>query len=152
MIVTRPIIASEFKDTDQWGTPGHIYKPLNSLFQFNLDPCCTEENFKCEKYFTEKENGLIQTWGGYSVFVNPPYSRGNIDKWVAKCSEESKLANVIALLPVSTSADWFQKYCIGQTLYFVDKRIRFVGAKWVSPFSSVIVHFNSKNVVLSWKQ
>lgn len=127
---------------DLWGTPWPLYRKLHNKHHFTLDPCCTEETAQCEKYYTPETNGLIQSWKGESVYVNPPYSRGNIDKWVFKCFQESEGANIVALLPVSTSADWFQKYCLKQTKYWINKRVRFKNAPHTAPFSSVIIHFN----------
>lgn len=75
--------------TDLWSTPQYFFDELNKEFNFNLDPCCTKENAKCKKYFTEKENGLKQNWGGHTVFCNPPYGR-EIKKWVKKAYEEGK--------------------------------------------------------------
>ena len=51
-------------NSDEWATPQQIYDELNTEFNFNLDPCCTEKNHKCEKYFTIEDNGLLQNWGG----------------------------------------------------------------------------------------
>lgn len=146
------IYAPQVDNKDLWGTPMPLFTKLDEKFIFSLDPCCTVEAAKCSLYYTPAENGLIQSWSGQSVFVNPPYSRGNIDKWVEKCFAESKHALVVALLPVSTSADWWHKYCIDQTKYWVNKRIRFEGARWTAPFSSVIIHFNHIDQSFSFNQ
>lgn len=64
------------KDTT-WSTPMEFYEKLNAEFNFKLDPCCNEATAKCENYFTESDNGLIQDWSKYrTVFMNPPYGRG----------------------------------------------------------------------------
>lgn len=153
MIITKHMTdAKPTADKDLWATPPHIFDQLNEKFHFTLDPCATKETAKCKWFFTPKENGLIQSWNGAIVFCNPHYSRGNIDEWVKKCYNNRKHQTVVALLPVSTSADWFQKYCIGQTKYWVDKRIRFVNAPFTAPFSSVIIHFNNIDQSLSFKQ
>ena len=55
--------------TVEWETPQKLFDELNQEFHFNLDPCCTEKNAKCEKYFTKLENGLNQDWQGYRVFL-----------------------------------------------------------------------------------
>ena len=47
-----------------WATPQDFYDKLDSEFHFTLDPCADESNHKCDKYFTEKENGLEQCRGG----------------------------------------------------------------------------------------
>lgn len=49
---------------DLWETPQKFFDELNNEFHFTLDACATTENAKCEKYFTEKDNALIQDWGG----------------------------------------------------------------------------------------
>lgn len=50
--------------TDEWYTPTAFYEELDSEFHFNLDPCATDENHKCEHYFTREIDGLSQKWGG----------------------------------------------------------------------------------------
>lgn len=51
------------RKSDEWTTPHDIYEELNAEFHFNLDPCATDENHKCDRYFTLKEDGLKQNWG-----------------------------------------------------------------------------------------
>lgn len=72
--------------TDQWATPQAFFDALNNEFHFTLDPCADDKNHKCDKYFTEKENGLAQDWCGESVFCNPPYGR-EIGLWVKKAHD-----------------------------------------------------------------
>jgi phage N-6-adenine-methyltransferase len=126
---------------DLWRTPSKIYNPLHEEFKFTLDPCCLPESALCDKYYTPKENGLIQSWSGEVAFCNPPYSRGNIDKWVEKFYRESREgALVVSLLPVSSSSNWWHKWVWKKAsdLRFIKGRIRFVGAPFTAPFSSVL--------------
>lgn len=51
-------------NTDEWYTPLDFFKALDREFHFNLDPCATDENHKCDKYFTREIDGLSQKWGG----------------------------------------------------------------------------------------
>lgn len=48
----------------EWETPQDFFDDLNNEFNFNLDVASTDENAKCEKHFTEKEDGLKCSWGG----------------------------------------------------------------------------------------
>ena len=64
-----------------WSTPQDFFDKLNEEFHFTLDPCADDLNHKCEKYYTEQQNGLNQDWSGESVFCNPPYGR-DVPKWV----------------------------------------------------------------------
>ena len=50
--------------TDEWATPQSLFDELNNEFCFDLDPCATEENHKCAKYYTQADNGLNMAWGG----------------------------------------------------------------------------------------
>lgn len=50
-----------------WETPQNLFDELNREFNFDLDPCATHENAKCERYFTLADNGLTQNWGGKCV-------------------------------------------------------------------------------------
>ena len=70
---------------DDWETPQEFFDKLNTKYHFTLDPCSSDTNAKCPKYYTEQDNGLKQDWGGEVVFCNPPYSRkGGQDLWVKK--------------------------------------------------------------------
>lgn len=72
--------------TDMWATPQDFFDTLNKEFSFTLDPCASKENAKCEKFFTEEQDGIKQNWDGERVFCNPPYGR-KIGEWVKKSSE-----------------------------------------------------------------
>ena len=50
--------------TEEWGTPQDLFDKLNDEFGFTLDPCASKDNHKCNKYFTIKDDGLNQSWGG----------------------------------------------------------------------------------------
>ena len=50
--------------TDKWETPQDLFDRLNQIFCFNLDACADETNHKCDRYFTEAQDGLSQSWGG----------------------------------------------------------------------------------------
>jgi phage N-6-adenine-methyltransferase len=132
---------------DMWRTPDEIFKPLHDEFRFTLDPCCEIGTSKCLQFFTPDDDGLKQHWAFQRVFCNPPYSRGNIDKWVEKCYYESEFngALVVALLPVSTSSKWFHNYIWKVAdIRFIKGRVKFVGAESTAPFSSMIVIWHPK--------
>ena len=47
-------------NSDEWETPIDLFNILNKEFQFNLDPCATDENHKCNKYYTKEEINEIK--------------------------------------------------------------------------------------------
>ena len=51
-------------NSDEWETPAGLFKMLDTEFHFDLDPCATVENRKCQTYFTKDDNGLNRSWGG----------------------------------------------------------------------------------------
>ena len=57
----KALISSE---SDEWATPQDLFDELDAEFNFNLDPCATEQNAKCEKFYTLQDNGLSHSWGG----------------------------------------------------------------------------------------
>lgn len=131
--------------SDNWATPDDFYKKLNDEFNFNLDPCATDENHKCELYYTKDDDGLSQKWGGYRVFCNPPYGRG-IGKWVEKAYKEAQQEDtlVVMLLPARTDTRWFHEYIYNKTeIRFIKGRIKFGGCKNNAPFPCMIVIFRS---------
>ena len=85
--------------SNEWETPQDFYNKLNKKYNFTLDPCCTHDNYKCEKYYTFEEDGLSKSWAKETVFINPPY--GNIGDWVKKACEEytQNGATVVMLIP-----------------------------------------------------
>jgi phage N-6-adenine-methyltransferase len=133
-----------------WQTPKYIFDYFNDMYQFDLDPCASQENALCDKFYTEADNGLTKSWANHTVFMNPPYGQGVIDKWVEKAFREvlDWNATVVCLLPSRTDTDWFWNYCVEGQVYFLNKRIKFIpenGSKIKkrssAPFPSMIVIF-----------
>lgn len=55
--------------SNEWATPQDLFDSLDGIHHFTLDPASTDENAKCEKHFTEREDGLSQSWGGTPCFA-----------------------------------------------------------------------------------
>lgn len=134
-------------NTPEWATPQKFFNDLNAEFSFTLDPCSTHENAKCEKHFTKEDDGLSRSWGGYRVFCNPPYGR-ELPKWVKKCYEESRHADVVMLIPARTDTRWFHDYIYGKAeIRFIKGRLKFGNAKQSAPFPSMVVIFRASQGV-----
>lgn len=58
-------------NSNEWATPQSLFNKLDQEFHFNLDPCSTHQNAKCEKHFTIDEDGLTQDWGGVQRICEP---------------------------------------------------------------------------------
>ena len=134
--------AAMTSEKDDWETPQALFDELDAVHHFTLDPCSTHENAKCEKHYTIEEDGLAQSWAGETVFCNPPYGR-NIGEWVRKCSEESKHAKIVMLIPARTDTAYFHDYIYHKAhVRFIRGRLKFErgGAALNSaPFPSMLV-------------
>ena len=136
--------------TNEWYTPKHIFDDLDAEFGFTLDPCCTRQSAKCDKFFTIEDDGLKQDWSDDVVFVNPPYGR-QIKHWVRKSFLESqKGSKVVMLIPARTDTSYWHDYIFGKSeVRFMRGRINFeredgtIGDR--APFPTAIVIFNSES-------
>ena len=131
--------------TDMWETPQDFFDALVQEFHFTLDVCATPENAKCERYYTQKDDGLSQPWNGV-VWCNPPYGR-EIGRWVLAGSIASvaQRTTVVMLLPARTDTKWFHDYILGKAeIRFVRGRLKFGGSKNSAPFPSMVVIFRWK--------
>lgn len=130
-------------DNTVWETPKDLFRELDKEFSFTLDPCCNEENKKCNKYYTEEDNGLIQDWSNDIVFMNPPYGK-TISLWVGKAYHESlNGSKVVALLPARTDTRWFHNYVLGKAeIRFIKGRLKFGNSTNSAPFPSMVVVWN----------
>lgn len=139
-------------NTSDWETPPELFAALDKVFKFTLDPCATKENALCNKFYTKKENGLLQNWEGERVFLNPPYGR-ELDKWVAKAHNEwlAGIELVVILLAARTDTKRWHK-CIfprATAICFMKKRVKFLlkGKEQGSPtFPSALVVFGDKKL------
>lgn len=130
--------------TAEWGTPQWLFDQLDAEFHFDLDPCCTTENAKCERFFTLADDGLAQLWTG-RVFMNPPYGRG-IDQWMRKAWETWKEGHlVVCLVPARTDTAWWHDYAAKGQVRFLRGRLTFDGHAEKghnAPFPSAVVVFD----------
>ena len=129
-----------------WETPQDLYEELDKEFNFNLDPCSSDSNHKCDKYFTIEDNGLEQDWQGHNVFVNPPYGR-QIKHWVEKSYNEGQKPNttVVMLIPARTDTRYFHDYIYHKAeIRFIKGRLKFSNSKNSAPFPSMIVIFKKE--------
>lgn len=126
--------------TEMWSTPQEFFDKYNELYNFETDVCASSENAKCEKYFTEEDNGLEQDWEG-SCWMNPPYGR-TIKSWMKKAYESSlNGATVVCLVPSRTDTVWWHDYAIKGDIEFIKGRLKFGGHKNPAPFPSAVVVF-----------
>jgi phage N-6-adenine-methyltransferase len=155
--------------TSEHATPQVLWDRLNKKFRFTIDVAATAENAKCARFYTKEDSGLLASWAGETVWMNPPYGEpeypchktnckkkrcrergfcvyeyvpGVID-WVRKAHEERHEAIIVALLPSRTDAVWFQQYVLPYVTKdsFLPGRLKFGDSKNSAPFPSCVVVF-----------
>ena len=128
--------------SEEWETPPHVFRPLHSEFNFQVDVCATSENAKCKVFFDKSVSGLDREWSPFRCWMNPPYG-SKISNWVKKAFQESQRgALVVSLLPARTDTQWWHSWVMkAAEIRFVAGRIAFGGGKQSAPFPSCIAIF-----------
>jgi phage N-6-adenine-methyltransferase len=107
-------------DSDEWYTPWHIIDRVQIFYNemYWCDVCSTKElneSIKASAYITKQENALspLTTWHHQGIWMNPPYSRGLIgkfvDRFIEECTNNHSIEHAIILVNSSTETKWFQQ-------------------------------------------
>lgn len=135
--------------SDEWPTPLSFFQLLDKEFRFTLDPCATARNAKCRLFFTRREDGLAQPWGGHRVFCNPPYGR-LMRQWAEKCYRSAQAGALVVLLAhARTDTRWFHDWVYGKAseIRFVRGRLRFGDGSQSAPFPSLVAVYRPGQIV-----
>lgn len=132
--------------TDEWYTPKYI---IESLGEFDTDPCVSMQPLynTAKIMYNKQDDGLSKKWQG-RVWLNPPYSRPLIEKFVNRMS---KHGNGIALLFNRCDSKMFQDviFKTATAILFLKGRIKFLkqdGSTAGSPScGSVLIAFGDDN-------
>jgi len=133
---------------DEWATPQDLFDKLNKEFGFYTDLCANKDNNKCDLYTTDVEKYVsdsvtANTTGiSHTYWMNPPYSRGNIDMCMEQAYKLSTRGHtVVCLVRCDPSTQWFQKHVDGVAaeVRMLDSRVRFVGASSAYNFPCCVV-------------
>lgn len=124
---------------DDWATPPDLFATLDTEFHFTLDAAASPTNTKVASFYSTADDGLAQPWNG-TVWVNPPYGKGIIDRWVNKAIQSAAQgATVVMLVPARPGSRWFtQLIHHADEIRFLNRRVTFVGAADPAPFPSAI--------------
>lgn len=119
-------------DQNDWRTPRkYLDAARKVLGGIDVDPASGAEankTVKAKKFYTEKDNGLKQSWKG-TVWLNPPYggeARAFVDRLVSEYQVGNVTAAVLLLNSHGTETKWFQQL-FDYPICFVTGRINFGG-------------------------
>lgn len=83
---------------DSWDSYDYLKSNMNLMLS-TIRMHCHKTNHPLDCKYHDREN--------LSVFINPPYSRGQVAKFIAKAWEDAKLFRVVMLLKADMSTNWF---------------------------------------------
>lgn len=128
---------------DEWATPTQIIQLAHQVLgHIELDPATSaaaQQRVNAQRCYTA--NGLVRPWKAETLWLNPPYVRGEIGKWVNKWVQCEFNAGLL-LVPARTDAKWFQPLW-GLPMCFITGRLKFGNSANSAPFPSVIVYHGS---------
>lgn len=95
-----------------YATPADFMVAVEKRFgPIDFDLAASLENAKAPRFYTERDNSLIQGWHKSKglLWLNPPFN--DIAPWARKCAKESALgAAILFLTPASIGSEWFANF------------------------------------------
>ncbi|MDN2582369.1 DNA N-6-adenine-methyltransferase [Aquibium sp. ELW1220] len=123
---------TRFTGNDEWYTPARYVEMAREVMgQIDVDPASNEhaqKTVKAATFYTAETNGLDKEWHG-RVWMNPPYSRALIGRFIGKLLAEyeaGRTTEAIVLTNNSTDTAWFHAMTGEASVCFPRGRIRFV--------------------------
>ena len=139
-------------DKNEWETPDELFNLYHEMYQFEIDAAANSVNHKLPKWFGPgapfgQEDALTICWRDFGKYfwLNPPYGRGLLSKFLNKAVSEYQNcgAKVVLLLPVDTSTNWWHTYVEPFNregrVEFIEGRIVFKGATGTPRFASCVM-------------
>lgn len=99
-------------DEESYTPPQFIESARRVMGQIDLDPASNDmaqETVQAGEYFTEEDNGLLQSWYG-NVWMNPPYTARVINEFIGKLRmhyDDGDIQQAIVLTNNNTDTSWF---------------------------------------------
>lgn len=114
---------------NEWYTPAEYIEAARRVMGgIDLDPAScaiANEVVRADKFFSLEEDGLKKDWSG-RIWLNPPYSRELIGKFVDKLLA-SDFEAAIVLTDAATETSWFSKLAQkAAVICFATRRIKFL--------------------------
>ena len=143
---------------NEWETPEWLFQPIAHQYGLTFDACASAENYKLPNYFTKEQDALTIDWYETAVkndlpprfWMNPPYSTGMQDAFLAKARAEAKRGCLVVALIVAdlSTGYWNQHVMKANEIWAVNKRIAFGGSTSAARFSNAVAIYLPKVEVL----
>ena len=143
---------------NSWRTDPEVFNALDIEFNFQMDAAASDENHLVPKYLTKEDDALNADWYtelswsslgddrkiNYTVWVNPPYGRGMIEKFMQKAIEQKhKGVTTVMLVPATLDAQWLPVNDISEIRIITGGRLSFY-----HPINNKKVNGNTKGSML----
>lgn len=142
------LISSDLSDDmkNSWSTDQRIFDAMDREFNFDLDAAASDSNHKCGGYLTIEDDALRVDWSNLlsfkkplndtvkNVWINPPYGRGMIKKFMNKCIEQKeKGVTSVMLVPATLDAQWLPIQDISEIRIITGGRLTFIHPETCKP-------------------
>lgn len=127
--------AADGKSSDSYGTPSWLFDYLNDEYDFACDAAASDENHLCEMYYTKENDAINKNWSesGGAIFVNPPFSNGEKEKFLAKAYQELVDSDVtsVFVIPADPSNKCWLDHIFGKAtkITIINGRVKFTDPK-----------------------
>lgn len=127
----KPVHVAQNSGNNEWYTPPHIIEAARKVMGgiISLDPASSDkanETVGAPTHYTVEDDGLSREWRG-RVWLNPPYQRGLVDKFVTHLMSSPHVTQAVVLVNNGTETDWAQRLLAAATaVCFPKGRIRYV--------------------------
>ncbi len=134
------LISSELEDDQKnsWGTDPVIFRAMDKEFNFKLDAAANNENYLCPDHLTKEDDAISVDWRDYlykiygsevnlCVWINPPYGKGYIKKFMHKCIEQKENGvTSVMLVPATLESGWLNFDAINEIRIITGGRLSFI--------------------------
>lgn len=125
-------------NNERYTPPAVIEAARATMGGIDLDPASCEvaqRTVRAGTYFTAEDDGLAQAWWG-KVWMNPPFERGLIQRFVSKVLHEP-VEQAIVLVHNATETQWARQLQDGaDVMCLITGRLRFLDAEGNIPAGS----------------
>lgn len=131
------------RSRQDYQTPGEFLDAVRrrlGISAFAVDLAASRENTVAEKFYTQEESGLSNSWihDGWN-WLNPPFEK--IEPWVQRAYYTSRTgARTAVLIPAGVGSNWWRRWVHGKAfVLLLNGRITFVGADAPYPKDCVLL-------------
>lgn len=150
----RKSLVTQNTGNNEWYTPErYIEAARKVLGAIDCDPASNDfaqKTVKAKTFYTIDDSGLDANWFG-AVWMNPPYGKGLVDKFITRYCEQDGITEGIVLVNNATDTDWFQRLAgVSSAICLKKGRIKYIaqdGIEKNTPIQGQVFLYRGDDVV-----